>query len=68
MRMCQRGHEGLALADDRAAQSVGWATMIDFNEVLAANSHRFREVLAGVPATPGCPPALTGPPTTCSGT
>jgi uncharacterized protein (TIGR03083 family) len=32
--------------------------MIDFNEVLAANSNRFREVLAGVPAAtrvPACP-------------
>ena len=32
--------------------------MIDFNEVLAANSNRFREVLAGVPAAtrvPSCP-------------
>jgi uncharacterized protein (TIGR03083 family) len=32
--------------------------MIDFNEVLAANSSRFREVLAGVPAAtrvPSCP-------------
>ena len=32
--------------------------MIDFNEVLATNSHRFREVLAGVPAAsrvPSCP-------------
>ena len=40
------------------AMSVGWATMIDFDEVLAANSNRFREVLAGVPAAtrvPSCP-------------
>ena len=32
-----------------------WATMIDFTEALAANSNRFREVLAGVPAHPAVP-------------
>ena len=39
-------------------RSVGWATMIDFDEVLATNSTRFREVLAGVPdaaRVPSCP-------------
>jgi uncharacterized protein (TIGR03083 family) len=43
--------------------SIGWATMIDFDEVLAANSTRFREVLAGVPAAtrvPSCPDWTAG--------
>jgi uncharacterized protein (TIGR03083 family) len=53
-----RAHERLMLADAMATMSVGWANMIDFDEALAANSRRFREVLAGLPdaaRVPSCP-------------
>jgi uncharacterized protein (TIGR03083 family) len=45
------------------ALSVGWATMIDFGGVLAANSARFREALSAVPPAspvPSCPDWTAG--------
>ncbi len=57
-QLWSRRHERLLLADAMAAMSVGWANMIDFDEALAANSRRFREVLVGVPGAarvPSCP-------------